>query len=732
MTAADILAILITVNIAASAAIIAVIIVRGAIRRIAGAHTAYLSWLAVPAAIAASLIPARIVTIEAPAPAAIASAPAPQTAPVSGLAPLAQPAPAPIEAALLPAVPASTPTAHTSVGIDWELGLVLVWAGVAIAALILLFFRQALAVRALGPLARISSTMSRAAQSVIGPAVVGIFAPRIVLPANFETTFDDTERKVVIAHEEAHLRGRHTAVKAIAEIAVCLNWFNPLVHIAARAVAMDQELACDEAVVRRYPEHRKAYATVLLKNQAGPRAPLGCYWPAGSARGLKTRITEIQRSALSRKRRAVGGGVLALLAIGAASAAWAAKPSQTRLITRPVEPPAFATASEVEAPSATTPQSIRFEPQQTPAAQTSEAPRWPEGHGEPSPFDLSPFALTGKVEKIDFRDQSYVVFVRAAYIAMPNYKNTSWGAQANTALWELSPTNYFGDAASRDAIAKDLANREIRATGVSATPEICKPTCKMTVTNLQMVQPTALAPLSRQSVFSFADLATRYDVNNVATFRGTVERIEFAEPMFDAYVRARPNGGVPGAVYQVRSEYRFPRADIEQQLLNKTVVVAGWPSKTGGDTVCETGCGLYATDIQLAGGASFTPTRETLVSAPQPKPAFRDEPGVPPTIMPGMFERIDRMNRFDMTAPITIEGRIVSQDSEGVVVEAQRFEPASAPGARPGTLWRVASDWASSGIDSVGLTISARGFIAKDKSCQPTCMMSGGPTWVRP
>jgi hypothetical protein len=315
---------------------------------------------------------------------------------------------------------------------------------------------------------------------------------------------------------------------------------------------------------------------------------------------------------------------------------------------------------------------------------------------------------------------------------MPNYKNTYWGAQPNTALWELSPTNYFGDAASRDAITKDLTNREIKATGFSATPEICKPDCRMTTTNLQMVQPTALAPLSQQSAFSFADLATRYDVTNVATFRGTVERLEFADRMFDVYVRALPSGGVPGPVYQVRSEYRSARADIERQLLHKTVVVAGWPSKTGGDTVCETACGLYATDIQLPDGTNITPTRETLVSTPEPKPAFRDEPGVPPTIMPGLFERIDRMNEFefDLTAPIVIEGKIVGESSEGMLVEAQRFEPASMPGAKPGTRWFVVRDFRTPG-DPVGLTITARGFMTRDKNCQPTCVMSSGPTWVR-
>jgi beta-lactamase regulating signal transducer with metallopeptidase domain len=713
---ADIIDILLITNLAGSIAIIAVLALRGAVRRLAGAQIAYLSWLVVPAAVIACLIPARIVTIEAPAPIASSIVPAPAamtrldtSSPAYPLA--TEPTLAPVES--VPPSP-SGPTTVQSSEIDWALGLVLVWAVVAIGALIFLFLRQSIAVRALGPLARVSGNVSKAAESMIGPAVVGIFAPRIVLPANFETIFDDTERKVVMAHEEAHLRGRHTAVKAITEIAVCLSWFNPLAHIAARAIAMDQELACDEAVVQRYPEHRKAYAAVLLKNQTGPRAPLGCYWPAGSAGGLKTRITQIKSAPPDRKRRIVGGSVLVLLAATAAGAAWASKAPQTRIVV------ATAQGQAEQLPSS--------------AASRDQASN-PSPHPARFELEATPLTVTGRVEKIDFREQSYVLFIRASYVAAPppNSMNTFWGAQPNTALWELNPTNDFGDAKAREALVRDLTNREVKVTGFSATPEICKPACRMKVETLQVVQPTALPSLSQQSAFSLADMAVRYDVLKAATVRGTVQRLEFSDRMFDAYLRVSGAGGQPGALYQVRSEYRFPRADIERQLLNKTIVVAGWPSKTNGDTVCETGCGYYATDIELPDRTRLTPMGDALVSTL--KPAFRNEPGVPPTIMPGHFDYMDSMDVFDVTTPVTIEGKIVRQDNEGILVEAQRFEPVSVPGAKPGTLWRVFWRAAVAGQppwrDAAGRTITVHGFMARNKNCQPTCTMSWGDSWVR-
>lgn len=49
-------------------------------------------------------------------------------------------------------------------------------------------------------------------------------------------------------------------------IALCLNWFNPLVWLMAKCLARDLETACDEAVLRQYDneEARKSYAFSLL------------------------------------------------------------------------------------------------------------------------------------------------------------------------------------------------------------------------------------------------------------------------------------------------------------------------------------------------------------------------------------------------------------------------------------------------------------------------------------
>src|SRR5258705_297126 len=88
-----------------------------------------------------------------------------------------------------------------------------------------------------------------------------------------------------------HLPRHDSRVNAALALARCVNWFNPMLHLAAHLIRIDQELACDAAVVAALPGARKSYAQAMLKAQLAARPlPLGCYWPAPSAHPLAQRI----------------------------------------------------------------------------------------------------------------------------------------------------------------------------------------------------------------------------------------------------------------------------------------------------------------------------------------------------------------------------------------------------------------------------------------------------------
>lgn len=123
-----------------------------------------------------------------------------------------------------------------------------------------------------------------------GPAVVGFISPRIVMPAD-EGGYSPEELELIRAHERMHVARKDPRAVAFIAAAQCLCWFNPLVHVAARLLRLDQELACDAAVMLSRPKSRGLYAGTLLKTQlAATPLPLGCYWPARGRHPLEVRV----------------------------------------------------------------------------------------------------------------------------------------------------------------------------------------------------------------------------------------------------------------------------------------------------------------------------------------------------------------------------------------------------------------------------------------------------------
>jgi beta-lactamase regulating signal transducer with metallopeptidase domain len=123
-----------------------------------------------------------------------------------------------------------------------------------------------------------------------GPAVVGVISPRIVMPVD-DGSYSEEERALIRAHEREHVNRMDPRAGAMASALQALCWFNPLVHLGAHVMRLDQELACDAAVLRRRPRDRALYAKTLLKTQlASQPLPFGCYWPARGPHPLEVRI----------------------------------------------------------------------------------------------------------------------------------------------------------------------------------------------------------------------------------------------------------------------------------------------------------------------------------------------------------------------------------------------------------------------------------------------------------
>jgi beta-lactamase regulating signal transducer with metallopeptidase domain len=323
--ASDLVVLLLKLNLAAGAAILVVLALRTAMRRIFGARVAYALWLIVPAAALSVLLPARPIPVQSYFKAtATPFQPPPAAADLTGW----------IEKPISMNVP-----------VDPSSLIALVWLIGAVFALVLLALRQRAFIISLGRLTRERSKPRalRAEVAGIGPALVGAFFPKLLLPSDFETRFDKLERDVVLAHEDVHLRNRDPLTNAFVALVRCFNWFNPLVHVAAHALRIDQELACDAAVIARFPNEKRRYAEAMLKTQLGSTSlPLGCYWPARGEHPLKQRVAMLKRDLPSEFRAAWGAVATGAILVSASVAAWAAQP--------PV-PPSYITPGSATAPA---------------------------------------------------------------------------------------------------------------------------------------------------------------------------------------------------------------------------------------------------------------------------------------------------------------------------------------------------------------------------------------------
>lgn len=100
---------------------------------------------------------------------------------------------------------------------------------------------------------------------IASPLVCGLFAPRIYLPTRMD--FRNTELlRHILTHEAMHIKRKDNLIKAVMLVALCINWFNPLVWLMSKYLSSDLESACDEAVLRMLneDEQRKSYASSLL------------------------------------------------------------------------------------------------------------------------------------------------------------------------------------------------------------------------------------------------------------------------------------------------------------------------------------------------------------------------------------------------------------------------------------------------------------------------------------
>ncbi|HEX3464935.1 MAG TPA: M56 family metallopeptidase [Candidatus Elarobacter sp.] len=157
------------------------------------------------------------------------------------------------------------------------------------------------------------------------PVAVGLFDSMVVLPRHVLEEFEPADVDRFVLHELTHLERRDDWAGLVQRIVQVLQFFNPAVHLIARQLDLEREIACDDRVVDAISDVRSYAAglTRMAESTAWPHRGLPAPAIFVTRRQLSVRVEEL----LARRRRTAARTMLApavlafAASLGAAAAA---------------------------------------------------------------------------------------------------------------------------------------------------------------------------------------------------------------------------------------------------------------------------------------------------------------------------------------------------------------------------------------------------------------------------
>lgn len=138
---------------------------------------------------------------------------------------------------------------------------------------------------------------------IISPCVMRVRG-KVGIYLTEQTAEDGEKREYVLAHELCHLKHRDMFRGNIRCIVLALNWFNPLIWLAAVLSKQDAEMACDERTVRRLGEcKRLRYGKILVDLVADTAVKKNLFFTATTMSCSKRELADRVRRIAGGKRR---------------------------------------------------------------------------------------------------------------------------------------------------------------------------------------------------------------------------------------------------------------------------------------------------------------------------------------------------------------------------------------------------------------------------------------------
>jgi TonB family protein len=316
----------------------------------------------------------------------------------------------------------------------------------------------------------------------VGPAVIGISAPRVAVPA-WLTELDQPLRDLVLRHEREHCRSRDTALLWLGEVAVALMPWNPAIWWQARRLRLALELDCDSRTLRDSGA-AASYGKLLLLIAQRQRMTRLAPMLAESNSHLSRRITAMTSRSVSYQPLRVA--VLGVIAVAATIAACSSRVGSDLVGPQPTGGKPVATRSNPGVrPSMTSATGVYFEyqvEQPVMSAPGSPAPRYPDilkkagVSGEVIASFVVDTTGIADVRSLKVIRSSHELFVNAVAAALPDMRFSPARVGGRKVKQLVMQPFVFQLADSTNAASK-LAPRHDTMPGVlKLAPSVIKPT----------------------------------------------------------------------------------------------------------------------------------------------------------------------------------------------------------------------------------------------------------------
>jgi len=168
-------------------------------------------------------------------------------------------------------------------------------------------------------------------EDIACPMVIGVFVPKIILPAELLSRLSKEQIRYVLLHEQAHIDRCDLWCGLLQELVSAVFWMSPMIRLMNRRVQLSRELACDSRVTTWVDDHR-LYAKSLLECAIGVWESRRNTFSMGMFDGkndIKIRMREVvvQNGHRSLRRSIVVGVLGAMILGGSAVLASSAVPN---------------------------------------------------------------------------------------------------------------------------------------------------------------------------------------------------------------------------------------------------------------------------------------------------------------------------------------------------------------------------------------------------------------------